>query len=109
MRRNGYPTYGKQFVGNTAKKEVHNLDNEQKGANECQIDEIIRAGHARTFDPDTLDKTTRPGCAKCPLREQPLVPGVGEGRVMLVGDGPGKTDAKDGKVFSPETETAEPT
>ncbi len=27
--------------------EVHDLDNEQTGANECQIDEIIRAGNAK--------------------------------------------------------------
>jgi len=37
----------KRFVGNTDKKEVHDLDNEKTGANECQINEIIRAGHAR--------------------------------------------------------------
>lgn len=56
MRRNGYPTYGKRFVGNTVKKEVHDLDNEKTGSNECQIDEIIKAGHAKTFAPDTLDQ-----------------------------------------------------
>ncbi len=27
--------------------EVHDLDNEQTGANECQIDEIIKAGNAK--------------------------------------------------------------
>lgn len=27
--------------------EVHDLDNEKLGANECQIDEIIRAGHSQ--------------------------------------------------------------
>ncbi len=53
-RRQGPPTYGKRFVGNTNKREVHDLDNEQTGANECQIDEIISAGHAVTFSPDSL-------------------------------------------------------
>lgn len=67
-RRQGSPTYGKRYVGNTDKKEVHDLDNEQTGANECQIDEIIKAGHARTFSPDTLeqaDKETYDNCAYC--------------------------------------------
>jgi len=53
-RRNGSPTYGKRFVGNRNKKEVHDLDNEKTKPNECQIDEIIKAGHAVTFNPDTL-------------------------------------------------------
>ena len=61
MRRQGHPTYGKRFVGNTDKKEVHDLDNEQTGPNECQIDEIIKAGHARTFNPDTLDQAHSEG------------------------------------------------
>ena len=61
MRRYGSPIYGKRFVGNTDKKEVHDLDNEKTGANQCQIDEIIRAGHARTFTPDTLEQAHREG------------------------------------------------
>lgn len=61
MRRQGAPTWGKRYVGNTSKKEVHDLDNEQTGANECQIDEIIRAGHARTFTPDTLEQAHKEG------------------------------------------------
>ena len=32
---------GERYLGNTAKKEVHDLDNEKNGGNECQIDEII--------------------------------------------------------------------
>jgi 5-deoxy-D-glucuronate isomerase len=36
---------GEQYLGNTSKKQVHDLDNEQTGANECQVDEIIRAGN----------------------------------------------------------------
>ena len=61
MRRQGPPTYGKRYVGNTNKKEVHDLDNEQTGANECQINEIIAAGHARTFSPDTLEQAHKEG------------------------------------------------
>lgn len=53
-RRPGPPTNGRRFVGNTNKKEVHDLDNEKTGANQCQIDEIIAAGHAKIFTPDTL-------------------------------------------------------
>ncbi len=47
MRRYGSPLYGAQYCGNTNEKEVHNLDNEKT---QCQIDEIIRAGHAVPFD-----------------------------------------------------------
>lgn len=67
-RRSGYPTYGKRFVGNTDKAEVHDLDNEKTGKNECQIDEIILAGHAITFIPDTLEQAHIKGydnCAYC--------------------------------------------
>jgi hypoxanthine-guanine phosphoribosyltransferase len=67
-RRPGSPTYGKRFVGNANNDEVHDLDNEKTGANECQIDEIIDAGHAVTFTPDTLDQAHRQGydnCAYC--------------------------------------------
>jgi len=42
---------GKQYLGNTNKMEVHNLRNEKP---QCQIDEIIKAGHAVVFLPDTL-------------------------------------------------------
>ena len=68
LRRSGSPTYGKRFVGNKNKKEVHDLDNEQTGANKCQIDEIISAGNARTFYPDTLRQAHSEGydnCAYC--------------------------------------------
>ncbi len=40
---------GEQYLGNTNKKEVHDLDNEKTAANECQIDEIIRAGNDKPF------------------------------------------------------------
>jgi len=53
-RRPGSPTYGNRFVGNTNTKEVHDLDNEKTGPNECQIDEIIAARHVVIFSPDTL-------------------------------------------------------
>lgn len=38
---------GEQYCGNTAKKEVHDLDNEQTN---CQIDEIIAAGNDKPFN-----------------------------------------------------------
>ena len=37
---------GEQYCGNTANKEVHDLDDEKTN---CQIDEIIRTGHDRPF------------------------------------------------------------
>lgn len=40
----------KRFLGNTNKREVHDLRNETV---QCQISEIIAAGHAVTFIPDT--------------------------------------------------------
>jgi len=48
----------KRYLGNNSSghMEVHDLENEKKGENECQIDEIIRAGNAVVFDPDTLDQ-----------------------------------------------------
>ena len=54
-----------QFLGNRNKTEVHNLRNEKT---QCQIDEILRAGHAMAFTPDTLDEAHRCGydnCAYC--------------------------------------------
>jgi len=67
-RRYDAPTYGNRYVGNSSKMEVHDLDNEQTGPSECQIDEIIAAGHAVTFQPDTLAQAKSEGydpCAKC--------------------------------------------
>lgn len=40
---------GEQYLGNTNTTEVHDLDNEQTGSNECQIDEIIKAKHDKPF------------------------------------------------------------
>ena len=45
-----------QFLGNTNTKEVHDLHNEQT---QCQIDEILTAGHAVKFEPDTLGQAHR--------------------------------------------------
>ncbi len=67
-RRPGSPLYGKRYCGNTNKMEVHDLDNEDTGKYACQIDEIIAANHAKTFDPDTLEQAHREGydnCAYC--------------------------------------------
>jgi hypothetical protein len=41
---------GARYLDNTSKKEVHDLDNEKTGANQCQVDEIIRAGNDKSFD-----------------------------------------------------------
>jgi hypothetical protein len=65
MRRYGSPIHGRRYVGNTNTTEVHDLDNEKTGTNECQIDEIIAAGHARTFNPDTLDQAHGEGYDNC--------------------------------------------
>jgi len=44
---------GLTYLGNKNEKEVHYLPNEQT---QCQIDEIISAGHAVGFSPDTLEE-----------------------------------------------------
>jgi hypothetical protein len=66
-RRQGAPTYGNQYVGNTSssKREVHDLDNEKTKPNECQIDEIIAASHARIFYPDTVSQAISEGYDRC--------------------------------------------
>ena len=64
-RRKGHMN-GEQYLGNTAKKEVHDLDNERTGNNQCQIDEIIRAGNDTPFT--TLAAAHAAGydnCAHC--------------------------------------------
>lgn len=65
MRRYGPPLSSAQYCGNNSydKMEVHDLDNEKS---QCQIDEIIRAGHAVPFT--SLDAAHRSGydnCAYC--------------------------------------------
>ncbi len=48
MRRYTGHMNGERYLGNSSpsKMEVHDLDNEKT---QCQIDEIIRAGHDRPF------------------------------------------------------------
>ena len=68
VRRYGPPLYGNRYCGNINTTEVHDLDNEQTDENECQIDEIIRVGHAKVFNPDTLTQAHSEGydyCAHC--------------------------------------------
>jgi hypothetical protein len=64
-RRTEGPAMGRRYLGNWLKMEVHDLDNEQTGANRCQIDEIIEAGHQVIFEPDTLDQAHREGYDNC--------------------------------------------
>jgi hypothetical protein len=55
----------KQYLGNTNTTEVHDLHNEKAN---CQISEIIAAGHAVVFTPDTLTEAKSEGfdpCANC--------------------------------------------
>lgn len=65
MRRYNAPINGKRFVGNTNTTEVHDLDNEKTGTSECQINEIISAGHVVTFNPDTLEQAHQIGYDNC--------------------------------------------
>lgn len=60
----------KRYLGNSDSdnKEVHDLQNEDTQPNGCQIDEIISAGNAVVFSPDTLEQARSEGydpCAKC--------------------------------------------
>lgn len=57
----------KRYLGNSDadNMEVHDLSNEKA---QCQIDEIIKAGHAVVFSPDTLAQADEEGydnCAYC--------------------------------------------
>ena len=54
--------YGKRYLGNTQKKEVHDLRNETAN---CQIGEIIAASHAVGFVPDTHEEAKRCGYDNC--------------------------------------------
>ena len=51
---------GERYMGNTSTKEVHDLDNEQTN---CQIDEVIRAGHDKPFT--DLNVAHRAGYDNC--------------------------------------------
>jgi hypothetical protein len=59
-RRNNY-----KYLGNKNKMEVHDLDNEDTRPNGCQIDEIINAGNAVKFSPDTLEQAHEEGYDNC--------------------------------------------
>lgn len=50
----------KRYLGNSSPThmEVHDLQNEKP---QCQIDEIIEAGSAVIFDPDTLEQAHQEG------------------------------------------------
>lgn len=66
MRRFTGHMSGERYLGNTAKKEVHDLDNEDTAKNGCQIDEVIAAGHDKPFN--SLTDAHSAGfdiCAKC--------------------------------------------
>ena len=54
----------KRYLGNsdTGHMEVHDLENEKP---QCQIDEIIEAGNAVVFDPDTLEQAKNEGYDNC--------------------------------------------
>jgi hypothetical protein len=54
---------GERYLGNTNKNQVHDLDNEKKGANQCQIDEIIKAGNDKPFQ--TLPAAHTAGYKDC--------------------------------------------
>ena len=60
----------KTYLGNSAPghMEVHYLKNEDTSLYACQISEIIEAGNAVVFDPDTLEQAHQDGydnCAYC--------------------------------------------
>ena len=66
MRRYTGHMRGEQFLGNTNRMEVHDLDNEKTGANQCQIDEIIMAGNDKPFTSlTTAHASGYDNCAYC--------------------------------------------
>ncbi len=54
----------KKYLGNSSSghMEVHDLKNEKE---QCQINEIIEAGNAVVFDPDTLEQAKNEGYDNC--------------------------------------------
>ena len=57
--------FGLHYLGNTNKKEVHDLRNEKT---QCQVNEILVSGHGVAFSPDTLAQAHSEGydnCAYC--------------------------------------------
>ncbi|MDQ3816250.1 MAG: hypothetical protein M3362_01000 [Acidobacteriota bacterium] len=54
---------GERYLANTNKMEVHDLDNEKTN---CQIDEIIRAGHDRPYNSQSAANAAGyDNCAYC--------------------------------------------
>lgn len=51
-----------RYLGNTNKREVHDLRNEKTS---CQVDAILRAGHGVVFTPDTLAQAHAEGYDNC--------------------------------------------
>jgi len=51
-----------RYLGNRATKEVHDLGNEWPI---CQVDDILRGGHAVGFIPDTLVEARSDGYDAC--------------------------------------------
>lgn len=65
MRRYTGNMNGERYLANTSpsKKEVHDLDNEKT---DCQIDEIIKAGHDKPFTSQALANAAGyDNCAHC--------------------------------------------
>ena len=59
---------GERYLANTSpsKKEVHDLDNEKTGGNQCQIDEIIRAGNDKPYHSQLVANAAGyDNCAHC--------------------------------------------
>ena len=56
---------GEQYLANKSpsKREVHDLDNEKTGSNQCQINEIIAAGNDKPYN--SLSSATSDGYDKC--------------------------------------------
>ena len=67
---NNRPT-DKRYLGNSdpGHMEVHDLKNEKP---QCQIDEIIEAGNAVVFSPDTLEQANRDMLADAIASRQPF-------------------------------------
>ena len=67
-RRNTGNMNGERYLANTSprKKEVHDLDNEKTGANQCQIDEIITAGNDKPYNSQkTANDAGYDNCKHC--------------------------------------------
>lgn len=58
----GHKPTDRSYLGNMNNMEVHDLRHETP---QCRIDEIIQAGYAVVFTPDTLEQAHREGCNNC--------------------------------------------